>query len=240
MTVDEYLAEFDSWIVGTAQEKRDWRAELAAHFSEAASAGDLHGAMQRLGSPRQAAITFRESRPLYGAPRRRRLLAAAIDAVPLLVAMAALVAYQLRDDVQGLWLMIPPPLTLRLGDGHPTYADVALIVAHLWSVVGLGLLEGRTGRTPGKALLGLRTVSTDGIRATRSQALRRRLTILAGPLVWLDSLPVIADLRPFGRKLGTGRLDGGQRLIELFVGTMVVEDPARDRSGAPESKDPVR
>jgi uncharacterized RDD family membrane protein YckC len=215
--IEDYLREFDSHLVGTEAEKAEWRAELLSHLDRAREAGDLEGAIARFGSPREAAASFRSGRPIVPAGLRRRWEAMVIDHVPLLIVSAVVLAQEIAQG-HGVFFSLPPVLVIS--DRYPASQNIGVPLALLWSYVGLALLESRSGRTPGKALLGLRAVSADGTAITRKQAFERRWSILAGPLVVIDWL--------FAR-----HTERSQRLLDLLAGTMVVDDPQRAGASAP-------
>src|SRR5260370_32703110 len=77
--IEEYLNAFESHLIGTSVERAEWRAELASHLQQAEQAGDLDGALHRLGSPREAAAAFRTARPLRPAPISPPVRPAMID-----------------------------------------------------------------------------------------------------------------------------------------------------------------
>lgn len=126
------------------------------------------------------------------ATTRRRIAAYLVDVLvlgPALAAVAA-VAFDTRRD------------RLRRGGA------VALVAANLYHV----LLEGATGRTPGKRALGIEVVRTDGgpcdYRAATVRTLAR----------FLDFLPV-GYLAAF---LSMAVTDRRRRLGDLLGGTVVV------------------
>jgi hypothetical protein len=54
-TIEYYARAFERCLAGPAQDTTRSRAELVAHLYDAAEAGELAEAMQRLGSPRSEA-----------------------------------------------------------------------------------------------------------------------------------------------------------------------------------------
>lgn len=223
--IEDFLRAFEANLVGTPAEKAEWVAELAAHLEEAKDAGDLRGALTRLGSPRQAASEFRSGRPLVGAAFGRRLTAAFIDVIPLLIVVVASFVQHLVQHGGGS-LVFPPFGGVDITGPGVHWSEIATPLAELWIVVGLGAIEARTGRTPGKALMGMRTVSQDGTPLSLEQALGRRLSILGGPLVYVDWLfatdQVRALLADHGIRIDPGRR---QRLFDMIFHTMVIFDP---------------
>lgn len=223
--IEEFLRDFEANLVGTPAEKAEWVAELSAHLEEAQEAGDLQGALARLGSPRQAAAEFRTARPLVSGPMGRRLAAALVDVVPLLIVVVASFVQHLVHR-GGASLVFPPWFAVNVSGSGLRWYQIATPLAQLWILLGLGAIEGRTGRTPGKALMGLRTVSQNGTPLTPGQSFGRRLSILGGPLVYVDWLftvdPVRALLADLGITIQRGRR---QRLLELIFHTVVIADP---------------
>ncbi|MDQ3659572.1 MAG: RDD family protein [Actinomycetota bacterium] len=85
-------------------------------------------------------------------------------------------------------------------------------VAWLWWIVGLAVTEWRYGRTPGKALMGLRVVTEEGIALSFGQAVVRNLTrVFSGPLQIIDWVWALFDPRR-------------QRAVEKLAHTLVVRD----------------
>jgi uncharacterized RDD family membrane protein YckC len=205
-TIAEYAHKVEYRLVGSAQQKASARAELVEHLSDAADAGELAEALERLGSPEAAAGLFAPARP--AASFGRRAVAALIDNVPLLAVTVALLARDLARG-GGTFAAFPPYVYVRLGEavclGPPVGADcgaydgagllssLGIPVALAWSILGLGLLESRTGATPGKRLLGLWVVTEAGLRISALAGVVRRTSFLVGPLAWLDWLPFLAN-----------------------------------------------
>lgn len=218
--VQEYARRVEDRLVGPAQEKASATAELVEHLTDAADAGELAEALGRLGSPEAAAGSFAPARP--AASFGRRVAAALIDNLPLLGVTVALLARDLARGGQA-FAAFPPYIHLRLGEavciGPPVgwdcgaYDDAGLLaslgipVALAWSILGLGILESRTGATPGKRLLGLWVVTEAGLRISALAGVVRRTSFLLGPLAWLDWLPFLADRR--------------RRVLDYVAGTKV-------------------
>ncbi len=215
------MREFDACLVATPTERKEWSAELSAHLEEAQENGDLEDALRRLGSPREAAASFRSTRPLRPVPPSgARFLAQAIDHMPLVILVIALAVQQLLRGGHVFGFGFPPGL--MIASGQPLLWNIGVPLALLWSWVGLALSEGLSkGRTPGKALLRLRAVSADGTNISLGQAFTRRWSIVLGILAWIDWAAAFFTAR-------------SQRLLDLMAQTMVVADPerpeARDRS----------
>lgn len=188
-----YVKEFERWTAGSAEERARLRAELEAHLSEADEAGQLDRAIARLGPPRDAARVFTEGRMRRPAPRTRRLAAALVDyaslILPAAVALGIAAAAGGCSFVElpgggkiGVWVRdecTPETITSVL-------SLTILIGGFFWFCIGLTLMEWRYGRTPGKALLGLRVVSEDGTAISLGQAVIRRL-----PLVFSGGLQIV-------------------------------------------------
>ena len=151
--IEEFLREFEANLVGTAAENAEWVAELSAHLAEARDAGDLQGTLARLGSPREAAAAFRSARPLSDAALGRRLMAACIDVIPLLLVVVAAFVQHLVDHGGGS-LVFPPVLRVAIPGSGFRWDEIATPLVQLWIVLGLGAIEARTGRTPGRPCWG--------------------------------------------------------------------------------------
>lgn len=218
ITRDEYLFQFERWVGGSRERKARARAELEEHLEGAEQAGDLESALTRLGDPRSAARDFSSGYELRPAPLPRRFLAAALDfAVVVLVAVGGLAsgtwAATAREEA-----LFPEDVSLEMS-GETWYltslsalggALVALAV--LWWIVGLPLLEWRTGRTIGKSALGLRVLAEDGSAASFGQIVVRRLTLVfSGPLQLFDWAFVFFNAKR-------------QRAFEILAKTIVVRD----------------
>jgi uncharacterized RDD family membrane protein YckC len=208
--IEEYADDFERWIVGSDAYKSECRAELVAHLHEAEEAGDLHGALERLGSPKAAAAAFSAGQSLKVAPAVRRWWAALIDNAPLIGVGLALPIVALFDGAHGFpWSVVP---FINIGKGLSSLQNIGVPLAVAWSVVVLALFETRSGQTPGKRLLHLRTVSTSGARPTLRQAIVRRLTFLTGWFAIVDWCIGVVDPRH-------------QRLFDRLAHTEVVDDP---------------
>lgn len=229
---ENYLKEFERWTAGPAQRRAALSAEFAEHLREAEAAGELGSTLQRLGPPRDAAKAFASSDELRPAPLGRRIAAFVID-----VSLPALVAFG----------VIALATAVGVGGGIPELIDLSrdmaaernsewgalqivavllLGLAWLWWIVGLAISEWRFGRTPGKALMGLRVVTEEGIALSFGQAVVRNLTrVFSGPLQIIDWAWALFDPRR-------------QRAVEKLAHTLVVSDEApepryRAAAGAP-------
>jgi uncharacterized RDD family membrane protein YckC len=238
--IQEYARRVEDRLVGPAQQKASARAELVEHLTDAADAGELAEALARLGGPEAAAGSFAPARP--EASFGRRLAAALIDNLPLLGVTVALLVQDLARGGQVL-AAFPPFLYLQLAEGVcigppvgldcGAYDDAGLLyslgipIALAWSILGLGILESRTGATPGKRLLGLWVATEAGLRISALAGVVRRTSFLVGPLAWLDWLPFLANRR--------------RRVLDFVAGTkvVVVAEPGNHRR-PPSDQDTAR
>lgn len=213
-----YLDEFERWTAGPPEKRAALKAELSEHLGEAEAAGDLKGTMDRLGSPRDAAKAFAAGHDLDPAPLGRRIGAFAIDiAIPVVVAIAAIGLGTAAgvgggtEELADFGRDLAAERSAEWG-GLQILAVLALGVAWLWWVAGLAISEWRFGRTPGKALLGLRVVTEDGIAISFGQAVVRNLTrAFSGPLQIIDWAWALFDPRR-------------QRAVDKLARTLVVRD----------------
>lgn len=208
--IEEYLDQFEACLVGTDAERAEWRAELASHLQEAHQAGDLEGALARLGAPRDAAAAFSSAHPLAIADVKGRARAAMVDYSLVVAVTAAIIVEAIVNSRHNLAFSIPPPL--GGSSSYPLWRNIAVPLVLLVTWVGLSLIEATHGHTPGKALVGLRTVSSDGTPITRQQALTRNAAILAGPLLWVDAVAMLVT-------------EKHQRLLDLWAHTIVIDEP---------------
>lgn len=222
--IDGYAAAVERLLACPPAQAAQRRRELTEHLHDAAQAGDLAQALASLGDPQQAAEAFARERAAPPATFSRRAAAALIDNLPLVAVAIGLALQALRGT--GFTLAFPPHFYVEAGGACAAFSfggcthypqgvlyAVGMPVALLWSIAGLGLLEGRTGSTPGKRLLGMRVVSERGLRIGAKPGLLRRLSFLVGPLAWLDWAPFL-----------TGR---PRRLLDYVAGTKVVRDTHR-------------
>ena len=209
--IDGYLDRVERWIAGPESRKQQIRAEIEAHLREAERAGDVEGAIARLGDPREAARAFSEGYSLAPAPLSRRIPAALID-------IAVTVGLVFAASGLGAWTATVNPSVTVNGNDADFWAMGAGVVmlllgAFAWWVFVLPILEWRTGRTLGKALMGLRTVSESGTAPSFGQVVLRRLTLIfSGPLQLIDWGFVF-----FNQK--------HQRGLDILAHTLVIEDP---------------
>lgn len=236
--LDVYTRAFARQLVGTPDEIAAAAADLEAHLSDAAEAGELDEALARLGSPEAAAASFSRERQRPLAPMGDRLVAAAFDNLPLVVVGVALIVQSVLQGAEhGVFRIVgifPPFVYLQVGaacvapvpvcgvyNGGLLYA-IGMPVALLWSIVVLGLMEARRGDTPGKRRRGLKVVTEDGLRVGTRAAILRRLSFLVGPLAWFDWVPALWG--------------GRQRVLDKVNATKVVivgraSAPAGERGG---------
>ncbi|PZG23682.1 RDD family protein [Nonomuraea aridisoli] len=204
--IDDYTERVGRHLTGPARDRA--KTELGEHLSDAAEAGELTEALSRLGSPEEAAATFAQLRDAPPAPVDARFVAVVIDNLPLVGVTIALLVQGIVRTVEsgiGFGLAFPPWVYFEIGDGCvavgtmicDSYDDAGLLyslgvpLALLWSIVGLGLLEARNGLTPGKRLMKLRVVTETGLRIHPVTGVVRRLSLLLGPLAWVDWAPVV-------------------------------------------------
>ena len=220
MTREEYLSKFERWVGGSKERKARARAELEQHLDEADEAGELDAAIRRLGNPRTAARDFSTGHATRAAPLARRILAAAID-------VAVSVALVTAGLATGTWAATNPrsaifPEDLAVSSGSETWymtsigwvGVTSVVLGALWWVVVVPVLEWRTGRTLGKAALGLRVIAEDGTAPSLGQVVVRRLTLIfSGPLQLFDwAFALFNDRR--------------QRAFDVVAKTVVVTDDA--------------
>lgn len=201
--IGTYVRDFGRWTAGSPEQRDAVVRELQAHLEEAQEAGLLEQTLERLGSPREAARAFSEGHLLRPARLRWRVPAAVADLLPLAAVLSA--AYWHPD-----W---PGPDLLDL----TRFALIGLAV--LWWNLMLPLAEWRTGRTPGKAMFGLRVVSDNGTAISLGQAFLRRVpTFIASPLLVVDLPVALYDERH-------------RRAFDRVAGTVVVTDQEDVQAG---------
>ncbi|MFP5352095.1 MAG: RDD family protein [Actinomycetota bacterium] len=218
-----YLNEFKRWTAGPDSRREALSAEFAEHLREAEAAGELGSTLDRLGPPRDAAKAFAAGRDLTPAGLGRRIAAFLLEAaVPSLLAIAVIgvgtwlgtdsAGSQLEEFVRDLAAEREPVWgTLQ------ALAAATLALAMLWWSLGLTIMEWRYGRGPGKAALGLRVVTEEGIAPTFGQVIVRRLTLVfSGPLQLIDWAFALFDPRR-------------QRAVEKLAHTMVIQDEQNEQ-----------
>ncbi|MGH2807916.1 MAG: RDD family protein [Actinomycetota bacterium] len=209
MKKKSYVDEFERWTTGPAERRTTVRAELEEHLLEAEGAGELESALDRLGTPRDAARAFATGYQLRPAPLLRRAVAALVDiAVTAAIFLAGLLVFSQGGSGDSVVRIV----------SYETRAEISAVgfliglSAFAWWVVGLTLCEWRYQRTPGKALMGLRVTSDDGLAPSFWQVVVRRLTLVfSGPLQIIDWVFALFDKRR-------------QRAIEKLARTIVVYD----------------
>lgn len=232
MTPEEYLDQFERWVGGSKERKARARDELEEHLVGAAQAGELAAAMKRLGSPRNAARDLSTGYATRPAPLPRRLLAAAIDVVISAVLIATGLATGTWATAQPRDALFPEDLSVDYGSERWYMTSIGgvgvtlIVLGALWWIVVVPLLEWRTGRTVGKAALGLRVIDEDGTAPSFGQVVVRRLTLIfSGPLQLFDWVFVLFNERR-------------QRAFEIVAKTVVIRDaapPVRDVATPPMS-----
>ena len=215
-----YLKEFERWTAGPPERRAALSAEFAEHLREAEAAGELGSTLERLGPPRDAAKAFAAGHDLDPSPLPRRIVAFLLDcALPALAVIGIVgigtalgsehAVHRIFDFVRDL-----ADERMPVWGALQVLAAAAIGVAALWWFVGLTIMEWRYGRTPGKAMMGLRVVSEEGIALSFGQAVVRRLTLVfSGPLQVIDWAFALFDPRR-------------QRAVEKLAHTLVVRDEA--------------
>ncbi len=222
--VDRYLRDFERWA-GTARLRRELRAELEEHLREAEEAGRLDEALDRLGSPKEAARNFIAGRVPRHAPRWRRLLGVGVDIAVMMLLGTVGVVWAGSGPGRGTRILVEYVLFLPQVECLPgpcdsvqAWALISFMTAALfWFVVVVTLLEWRYGRSLGKRVARTRVVSEDGTAITLSQAVIRRL-----PFVFLGLLQIVDwAFALFGPTY--------QRGFDRIARTIVVEDRVTSR-----------
>lgn len=225
-----YLKEFERWTAGPPERRAALSAEFAEHLREAEAAGALGSTLERLGPPRDAAKAFAADHDLRPSPLGRRIAAFLIDcALPAIVVLAVVLIGTALSASEHAGHSIIDFVTDIAEERTPIWGGLQVLavaifgVAVLWWFAGLTVMEWRYGRTPGKAMMGLRVVSEEGIALSFGQAVVRRLTLVfSGPLQIIDWAFALFDPRR-------------QRAVEKLAHTLVVKDevPERPVAAAP-------
>jgi uncharacterized RDD family membrane protein YckC len=219
---ENYLKEFQRWTAGPESRRQALSAEFAEHLNEADAAGELGSALERLGPPRDAAKAFAAGHTLCPAPLGRRMMAATLDfAIPFLVVLAVIAAGTfLGSDARRDLLEFGRDVAAEREPVFGVLQSIAaflLMASLLWWMVGLTIVEWRFGRGPGKAILGLRVVTEEGIAPLFGQVVVRRLTLVfSGPLQLIDWAFALFNSRH-------------QRAVEKLAHTMVIQDEPVER-----------
>jgi uncharacterized RDD family membrane protein YckC len=109
----------------------------------------------------------------------RRFAAGVIDAVVVLVVM--MVALAVGGSTQ------PDPATGPSGEHPASAADIVILALVVLVPLLCGLIEARTGQSPGKRMVGIRVVALDG-RASLGLATAARRSALR----WVSAIPLLA------------------------------------------------
>ncbi|HEU4867190.1 MAG TPA: RDD family protein [Actinomycetota bacterium] len=214
---ENYLNEFQRWTAGPKERREALSAEFSEHLQAADAAGELGSTLERLGPPRDAAKAFAAGHSLRPAPLPRRVVAALIDVAIPIGAVLALVAIGtfLSSENAGLFAEFGRDVA---AEREPTWGlaqslgALVAVLAMTWWVVGLTVMEWKFGRGPGKAAMGLRVVTEEGIAPSFGQVVVRRLTLVfSGPLQLIDWAFALFDPRR-------------QRAVEKLAHTMVIQD----------------
>ncbi|MBX6316534.1 MAG: RDD family protein, partial [Isosphaeraceae bacterium] len=128
-----------------------------------------------------------------------------------------------------LIVLIIAAMILSLGTGAGVGLAFVIYFVLQWGYSGVceALFN---GRTPGKAALGLRVVSDEGVPITGAQALLRNLLWAAEWALPFAFMPAIVSM------LLSGKF---QRLGDLAAGTMVIVESRPPRAGVLRVKDPA-
>ncbi len=219
---ENYLNEFQRWTAGPKNRREALSAEFSEHLQEADAAGELGSTLERLGPPRDAAKAFAAGHSLRPAPLPRRIAAAVIDIGIPIGAIAALgfLAIALGwDDAGQILADFGRDVAAERDPEWGVLGSIAAFVAMLgmvWWVFGLTVMEWKFGRGPGKAAMGLRVVTEEGIAPSFGQVVIRRLTLVfSGPLQLIDWAFALFDPRR-------------QRAVEKLAHTMVIQDEAAE------------
>ena len=217
---ENYLKEFERWTAGPTERRAALSAEFAEHLREAEAAGELGSTLERLGPPRDAAKAFAAGKDLDPAPLPRRIAAFLLDcAIPALIVTAVVaIGTFLGSEHAGHelfeWMRDLAEERTPMWGGLQVLAASLIGLAAMWWFLGLTIMEWRYGRTPGKAMMGLRVVSEEGIALSFGQAVVRRLTLVfSGPLQIIDWAFALFDPKR-------------QRAVEKLAHTMVIRDEA--------------
>lgn len=228
-----YLREFERWTAGPPERRAAISAEFAEHLTEAEAAGELGSTLDRLGPPRDAAKAFAAGRELHPSPLGRRVVAFVLDvAIPAVTAFAIIAlatALGVGDGSEALVEFGRDVAAERSSEwgSLQAVAVLSLGAAWLWWIVGIPVSEWRYGRTPGKAAMGLRVVSEEGIALSFGQAVVRNLTrVFSGPLQLIDWGWALFD-------------DRRQRAVEKLAHTLVIRDEPREAPVRAATRAPV-
>lgn len=208
--IDNYIHKVMGYIHAPERERQRIEADLRTHLEEAQRSGEpLDQILSRVGDPQELAEGFMAQMDLHYAGFWIRLAAFVLDfilivAVIALFAIPAIVIANLvpeRNPVgfEIVWGAFLIALLIALG-----LAIVSMILLYF------PILEGRFGRTVGKALLKLRVLKENGLPVGYKEAFLRRLSF------YFEIFAVDALFIPFTPKK--------QRAFDIVAKTIVVRE----------------
>ncbi len=230
--IEKNLGEAVRRISLDSRERTDITNELRSTYYEAAedaarargsdtvTLDDARAAKASISSPRETGDSFMES---YATHLKRagfwpRLAAFIVDSVLLcalvFILMVPFMAFMLltgmpmEDTANEAWFyaLSPAMKLLFLGTVFTVLPAFLVVIFGYYFVI-----EGRFGRTPGKALLGLRVLKTDGTKIGYKEAILRNLSKYNNVLIVID---VLIMLIFFNKEK--------QRCFDRIANTMVV------------------
>ena len=206
VTMDRYIDTVLGNIYAPPKKLAHFEAWLRLQVSHLHEKGFENGQIiQTLGAPEDLALEMMNddvTTRLHYAGFFRRFPALVVDLALMAVINAlpfAFVAATLGDGNP------PPPLVIM---ALTTLAAIFLFIPGFFM-----MMEATRGRTPGKRLLGLRVVRTNGDPITFKDAFLRTITLMS-PLLPIDLLTGLFTKRK-------------QRLADLVAGTVVVREVRR-------------
>ncbi|WP_250443033.1 RDD family protein [Actinotalea sp. C106] len=221
--VRRFVRDVSAHLVDSPERIQGVCDELTGHLTAAAEVGELEDALERLGSAARAASTFSRDVDRPPAPLRRRFSAAVVDLVPLIaVTIVGILEVMARQGSPVI--VFPPVVAVQVGEycvsplplpplcevyPQASLHPIGLGAALVWAIPVLALIEHRSGTTPGKRMFALKTVTVGGTRVSFGMAVLRRVSLLAGPVAWIDWVPCLWG-------------DRG-RLLDRLSDTMVVD-----------------
>lgn len=216
--VGAYVRDVLGHLAVAPAERERIEADVRAHLAEALEQGlPPEAAVARLGPAAELAAGYVAGYlaryPLRYAGFWRRLAAFALDlAIMLVVAGVPAVAAAVASG----WVPAHPEAVVPGAPWAGWLLGGGLVVGELLTILSvLGvilfyfpLLEGRSGQTPGKRLLGLRVLGEDGLPINYRQAFIRRISF------YFEILPIDALFIPFSPRR--------QRAFDQVARTVVV------------------